>query len=159
MRALFLGLSVVVLVFPAQAGAEFVWVDADGRVITPFLATQQTVILTGSRFSEYVDDAGLFWVLDPETATVSVLFDYFYGDWFYTETGLPGTCVPRRQFPPTAPYFHNYQFLDSARAPRLSCESGTPSRVGADARLLPSIQSHTPSDPGIGDDSSGSRAA
>src|SRR5262249_36984804 len=77
MRALFLVLTLVVLAFPAQSRAEFFWVDANGRVIAPFL--------TGT----YVDDAGLFWVLDPETATVSVL-NFNDETLYYTEPGCQG---------------------------------------------------------------------
>jgi len=64
MRALFLGLSVAILVFPAQSGAEMVWVDANGRTIGPFL---------GGWYGTYIDDAGLQWHVDRETATLYVV--------------------------------------------------------------------------------------
>ena len=92
MRTLFLGLSVVVLAFPAQSGAELVWVDANGRVITPYTAT-----------SIYVDDEGVLWLLDPETATVSVV-NFPDEAWFYTEPDcqgpayLPAIHSPRQVF-------------------------------------------------------------
>src|SRR5262249_28954619 len=68
MRALFLGLSIVMLVFPARSDAELVWVDATGKMIAPVVGDPfppYSIVVT-----YYLDDAGRFWVLDPETATV-----------------------------------------------------------------------------------------
>jgi hypothetical protein len=78
MRAFFLGLTLAVLAFPAQSRAEFVWVDANGRVIGPYVPTQF-----------YVDDDGLNWLLDPETATLSI-FNFNDEPWFYTEPDCQG---------------------------------------------------------------------
>src|SRR5262245_36493125 len=81
MRALFLGLSVVMLAFPAQSGAEIVWVDATGCVIAP---------LVGAYFAEgavYMDDAGHFWSLDANLATTSVSYT---GTLYFAEPGCKG---------------------------------------------------------------------
>ena len=88
MRALSLSLFAAVLFLSLEAGAQFVWVDADGRAISPFLDPET-----------YVDDAGLFWPLDPETATVSDPAQTG-GRWFFAEPGCTG---PTYEWPVPAP--------------------------------------------------------
>jgi hypothetical protein len=78
MRALLLGLAITVLGVPAWSSAEFVWVDANGRVIGPYVATLF-----------YADDEGLIWLLDPETATLST-FNFNEEPWLYTEPDCQG---------------------------------------------------------------------
>ena len=68
MRALFLGLSLVILVCSARSDAEVVWVDAAGNVISPMIIAR-----FGRQFAFvniYIDDAGLHWLLDEEAGTV-----------------------------------------------------------------------------------------
>ena len=105
MRALFLGLSVAILVFPAQSGAEMVWVDANGRTIGPFL---------GGWYGTYIDDAGLQWNVDRETATLYVVNYWESDDWtYFTEPNCEGPSYIRASFPPRYVYK-----LDHWRFPR-----------------------------------------
>jgi hypothetical protein len=95
MRARFLSFSAAVLFLSLEAGAEFVWVDADGRALQPL----QPFLLSPFLGSQtYVDDAGLFWTLDPETATVSVPHA-LSSPWFFAEPGCTGPAY-ELPFPP-----------------------------------------------------------
>ena len=64
MRTLFLGWSVVMMAFPAQSGAEVVWVDANGITIAPVVGEPF------ARPSVLLAPDGLIWSWIPETATV-----------------------------------------------------------------------------------------
>ena len=70
MRALFLGWSVAMLVFPVQSGAEVVWVDANGRTIAPLVGDPNSSAPNST--SLYLAPDGLVWGMHPETATVFV---------------------------------------------------------------------------------------
>jgi hypothetical protein len=99
MRALLLGLFVVVLVFPAQSGAEYVWVDANGRTIGPFL---------GGWYGTYIDEDGLQWNVDPETASLYVV-NYWesYDRTYFTEPNCAGASYST-PFPPRWVYKLNH---------------------------------------------------
>jgi len=99
MRARFLSFSAAVLFLSLEAGAEFVWVDADGRALQPIYPISPTIF---GDTTTYVDDAGLFWNLDPETATVSVPGEAA-GPWVFAEPECAGPAYelpfpPRRIF-------------------------------------------------------------
>src|SRR5262249_39571500 len=68
MRALFLGLVLVLV--PAQSGAEIVWVDANGRTIAPLVGEAPPILGPTSNMA-YLASDGLVWTMNAETATVS----------------------------------------------------------------------------------------
>jgi len=90
MRTLFLGLYVVVLGFPARSGAEFVWADANGTTIAPLIGGPQQLR------TDYMDDAGLLWTLEVNTATVSAVGD---AGRLFTQPGCTGPAYITA-FPP-----------------------------------------------------------